>query len=206
MKFLNIYSLFRAQTATYRDLPVFFTREGSGWHSQTWNEFEEKVHDLACAFLAKGLTKGASVAILAGNVPEWTIVDIAAIAAGGVGVGIYPTSSAVQCEYIINHSEAEIVVVDTNEQLDKVLSSKRPQVKEIIAIERPKNTLLTGRVTAYDDLLEFGRQNREKLLPEVEAIGASAKPAGQSLSNALQALKVRQFPKLVIDAVTRELK
>jgi len=35
---------------------------------------------------------------------------------------------------------------------------------------------------------------------------ASAKPAGQSLSNALQALKMRQFPKLVIDAVTHEVK
>lgn len=176
MQYSNIYSLFRTQVEKYRDLPVFFTRVGNGWHSQTWAEFEEKVHDLACAFLAKGLTKGASVAILAGNLPEWTIVDIAAIAAGGVGVGIYPTSSAEQCEYIINHSDAEIVVVDTHAQLQKVLSSNCPAVKEIIVVEGLKDTLPAGRVSAFDDVLEFGRENRERFLQEVEAIGFAAKP------------------------------
>ena len=74
---------------------------------------KNQVQDFACALLAKGLTSGASVAILAGNIPEWTIVDIATIAAGGVGVGIYPTSSPEQCEYIINHSDAEFVFVDS---------------------------------------------------------------------------------------------
>ena len=176
LDYSNIYSLFRARTEKYYDLPVFFTREGSGWQSQTWAEFEEKVHNLACAFLAKGLTKGASVAILAGNVPEWTIVDIAAIAAGGVGVGIYPTSSAEQCEFIIDHSDAEIVVVDTDAQLEKVLSSFCPAVKEVVVIEQSKNTLPTGHVSAFDDLLNFGRQNRTEFLPKVEAIGSSAKP------------------------------
>ena len=33
--------------------------------------------------------------------------------AGGVGVGLYPTSSAEQIAYIINHSDAEFVLVDS---------------------------------------------------------------------------------------------
>lgn len=176
MKFSNIYSLFRAQTAKYRDRPVFFTRMNIGWQPQTWIELEQKVLNVACALLAKGLTKGASVAILAGNVPEWTIVDIAAIAAGGVGVGIYPTSSAVQCEYIINHCDAEFVIVDTQAQLQKVLLSNCPGVKEIIVIESAEDTLPTGRISAFDDLLEFGRSNREEFLPTVEKIGSLAQP------------------------------
>ena len=98
--------------------------------SQTWVEFEDKVHDLACAFLAKGLTKGASVAILAGNVPEWTIIDIAAIAAGGVGVGLYPTSSREQCEYIINGTRTRSsLFVDTVSQLEKMLEIAGPLPK-----------------------------------------------------------------------------
>ena len=120
MDFQNVYSLFRNQTAIYGAMPVFYTRVGDEWRSQTWRDFDEQVHAAACAFLAKGLTRGASVAILAGNMPEWSIVDIAAIAAGGVGVGLYPTSSPEQCEYIINHSDAEFVVVDTAAQLEKL--------------------------------------------------------------------------------------
>lgn len=187
MKFPNIYSLFREQTAKYRDLPVFFTRgsrspatagglsePSRNWEPTSWSEFENKVHDAACALLAKGLGKGGSVAILAGNVPEWSIVDIAAIAAGGVGVGIYPTSSAEQCEFIIRHSDAEFVVVDTRAQLDKVLAADIPGVKEIWVIDAPAGTPPTGRVSAFRDILESGRQHREKYLPTVEELGYGA--------------------------------
>src|SRR5829696_5527803 len=203
MDFPNIYSLFRSQTAKYGNRPVFFTRvknvlaetvpvspnrseppASAGrttaathtWKSASWLEFERDVNDLACAFLAKGLTKGASVAILAGNIPEWTIVDLAVIAAGGVGVGIYPTSSTEQCEYIINHSDAEFVVVDTRVQLEKVLASDCPRVKEIFLIEPAEDTLPTGRVSAFDQLLAFGRARRNDLLTTVEEIGFSSKP------------------------------
>ena len=123
MKFQNIYQLFREQTAKNGGEAVFYSREDDVWKAQNWEDFESQVNDFACALLAKGLTRGASVAILAGNIPEWTIADIATIAAGGVGVGIYPTSSAEQCEYIINHSNAEFLVVDSAEQLRKVAES-----------------------------------------------------------------------------------
>ena len=189
MKFPSIYSLFRAQTAKYRGKPVFYSRENDAWKSQNWEDFDEQVHDFACALLAKNLTRGASVAILAGNVPEWTIVDIATIAAGGVGVGIYPTSSTEQCEYIINHSDAEFVVVDTEEQLKKVLQirGKLPKVKKVIVIERRKfkseqrrdnENDCTGAetlVSAFDDFLKFGKFKRDEFLPRVEEIGFTAK-------------------------------
>ena len=154
MQFSNIYTLFRSQCAKYGDRPIFYTRNGGGWSRQSWDDVEDKVIDFACALLAKDLTKGASVAILAGNVPEWTICDIGAIAAGGVGVGIYPTSSAEQCAYIIEHSDAEFVVVDTVVQLEKV-DGNFPKVKEIICIEDG----------SFDTFLSFGRSSRVKFVP-----------------------------------------
>lgn len=164
MNFPNIYTLFREQTAKYKDRPVFYSRANDGWVSQTWNAFENKVHDASCAFLAKGLTKGASVAILAGNIPEWSIVDISAIAAGGVGVGIYPTSSAEQIEFIVRHSDAEFVVVDTVAQRSKLTDFEN--VKEIVCIE-------DGTFASF---LEFGRERREEYLSRVEQIGLNADP------------------------------
>lgn len=192
VKFQNIYSLFRAQTAKYRGKPVFYSRENNAWNGQNWETFEDAVHDFACALLAKNLTRGASVAILAGNIPEWTIVDAATIAAGGVGVGIYPTSSTEQCEYIINHSDAEFLFVDTFEQYEKATdtSAPFPKLKEIIVLERIDETAVElveketkfgvdvkyVPVTNYRDFLAFGKQNREEFLPRVEEIGFNAAP------------------------------
>ncbi len=163
MLYQNVYSLFRSQCAKYGEKPVFYTKSGSGWSVQTWAEFEERTLALACAFLAKGLKRGASVAILAGNVPEWTIADIAAIAAGGVGVGIYPTSSPEQCAYIIEHSDAEFVITDSRAQLAKVASSKFENVREILCIEDG----------SFERFLDLGREHHSEYLPQVEAIGGS---------------------------------
>lgn len=200
MKFSNIYTLFREQTAKYGDAPVFYSRVGDGqgdsWSSMSWREFEDQVHDAACALLAKGLTRGASVAILAGNVPQWTIMDIAAISAGGVGTGIYPTSSPEQCAYIIDHSDAEFVFVDTAAQLEKItdIGTPLPKLKEIIclaetandsfeAVDNENSTLWKLKtpgvkvpITTYNDFLAFGSAHRDQFLPQIEQIGYSAKP------------------------------
>ncbi|MGC2237783.1 MAG: AMP-dependent synthetase/ligase [Pyrinomonadaceae bacterium] len=172
MKYPNIYSIFRAQAEKYRGKPVFYTRSGDDWSSQNWEDFEEQVHDFACALLAKGLTKGASVAILAGNVPEWTIADIATIGAGGVGIGIYPTNSTEQCEFIINHSDAEFVFVDTRVQLEKILHvrDELKKVREIICLEEDESA------TSFRDFLQFGNENRGKFLAKVEETGFNARP------------------------------
>ncbi len=197
-KYQNLYQLFREQTAKYRGKPVFYSRDHDDkWQSQNWENFEEQVHDFACALLARGLTKGASVAILAGNVPEWTIVDVATIAAGGVGVGIYPTSSAEQCEYIINHSDAEFIFVDSQKQLEKILDIGEPlaKLKEIICLEETEEfsfekvvkfektfwkfgnaKVAEIPITRFRDFLEFGKQNRAEFLPKAEETGFNAKP------------------------------
>ena len=165
MQFSNIYTLFRSQCSRYGDRPIFFARDGNRWLSQSWKEVEEKVLDFACALLARGLTKGASVAILAGNIPEWTICDIGVIAAGGVGVGIYPTSSAEQSAYIIEHSDAEFVVVDTAAQLRKVAGSF-PKIKEILCIEDG----------TFAKFLSSGHDRRDEFLPIVDETGSAAGP------------------------------
>ena len=201
MKFQNIYQLFREQTSKYRGERVFYSRDYDAWKSQTWNDFEVQVHDFACALLAKGLTRGASVAILAGNAPEWTIIDIATIAAGGVGVGIYPTSSPEQCEYIINHSDAEFLFVDTKVQLEKVLSifGKTRKLKHIICLEEEavfsvqypdslKNKVIFEEnkpplfitrkrvILSFKQFLEFGSFNKPKFFKRVKEIGLNTKP------------------------------
>jgi long-chain acyl-CoA synthetase len=191
MQYQNVYQLFRAQTAKYRGRALFqHDPDGSGWRGSNWEEFEEDVHALACAFLANGLTPGASVAILAGNIPQWGIADLAAIAAGGVGVGIYPTSSAEQCEYIINHSEAEFVLVDSQKQKDKLLEikSRLPKVKAIIEItgksvesEQAAEEVEETQVQSapeffrYDEFIRIGRDRSAEFLPRVESIGNSSK-------------------------------
>jgi long-chain acyl-CoA synthetase len=167
MNYPNIYSLFIDRVKKFRarkdssPRDVFYFRRDERWEGTSWRRFDEEAHDFATALLSLGLKKGGSVAILMGNVPEWPISDIGTIAAGGIGVGLYPTSSAEQCQYIINHSDAEFVLVDTAPQLEKVLSvgTQLPKVKAIIVLGESAAGQ-SEQVLSYKELLARGRDHR----------------------------------------------
>ena len=93
MKYPNIYTLFRERVEQYRALDkgprdVFYVRQGEEWKGIPWGRFDAEAHEFGCALLSSGLSRGASVCILMGNVPEWPRADIGTIRAGGISVGL----------------------------------------------------------------------------------------------------------------------
>ncbi|HEX3281072.1 MAG TPA: long-chain fatty acid--CoA ligase [Pyrinomonadaceae bacterium] len=167
MDYPNIYSLFRDRVQKYCAAKpaqnVFFVRRDEEWQPISWDRFNSEAHDFAAALLSLGLKKGGSVAILMGNVPEWPIADIGTIAAGGVGVGLYPTSSAEQCQYIIDHSDAEFLIVDTRAQLEKVMSIRAalPKLRTIVVLDEEAASE-PDQVIGYRELVRRGSENRER--------------------------------------------
>jgi long-chain acyl-CoA synthetase len=165
MNYPNIYSLFIDRVQTYRDSAesVFYVRRDEKWQGISWARFDQEAHEFATALLSLGLKKSNSVAILMGNVPEWPIVDIGTIAAGGVGVGLYPTSSAEQCQYIIDHSDAEFLVVDTRAQLEKVLRVRHalPKLRVIVVLDESAASE-SDQVISYQKLIGGGREDRDR--------------------------------------------
>src|SRR5215217_9445821 len=157
MQYSSIYELFADRIQKYAadnvsPKDVFYFRSNDRWQGISWQRFEQEAFDFATALLSLELKRGGSVCILMGNVPAWPISDIGTIMAGGVGVGLYPTSSAEQIAYIINHSDAEFVLVDSREQLQKLLSirDQLSKVRHVIALDA------CGDVISYRDFIEHG--------------------------------------------------
>jgi long-chain acyl-CoA synthetase len=183
MKYPNIYSLFRERVEHFRgrnDGPgrdVFYFRQAGRWEGISWERFDLEAHRFGSALLASGLTRGASVCVLMGNVPAWPVSDIGTISAGGCGVGLYPTSSAEQCQYIINHSDAEFVLVDTPHQLQKILSIREnlPKVKQFIALDEEAAHSAPG-VLSYRQFLQLGQAHMERTSPLLKERAEGATP------------------------------
>ena len=178
MRYPTVYSLFadrvRKYAANAEPKDVFYFRTNDRWQGISWQRFEQETFDFATALLSHGLKRGGSVCILMGNVPEWPISDIGAIMAGGVGVGLYPTSSAEQIAYIINHSDAEFVLVDSREQLQKLLSvrDQLSKIRHVIALDASA----TSDVISYRHFIERGREERARLAPQLQERAEDAKP------------------------------
>jgi len=176
MEYPTVYSLFADRVRKYANAApkdVFYFRTNNRWQGISWQRFEQETFDFATALLSHGLERGGSVCILMSNVPEWPIGDIGTIMAGGVGVGLYPTSSAAQIAYIINHSDAEFVLVDSREQLQKLLSIRNQlsKVRHVIALDA-----LSSDVISYRDFIERGRAERARLASLLQERADGAKP------------------------------
>ncbi|MET0645276.1 MAG: long-chain fatty acid--CoA ligase [Pyrinomonadaceae bacterium] len=163
MKYPNIYALFRERVAEYAGRDVFYVRHDGAWRGSSWEKFGADAHALASGLLASGLGRGAAVCVLMGNVPEWPVCDLGIIAAGGVSCGLYPTSSAEQCRYIIEHSDAEFVFTDTAAQLEKVLSVREglTKVKQFVVLDAEAARGREG-VLSFEEFLRFGEERREE--------------------------------------------
>jgi long-chain acyl-CoA synthetase len=106
--------------------PQFALQTADGWRDVACAEFRDQVLTVARGLVAAGVSPGDRVGLLSRTRYEWTLVDYAIMAAGGVTVPIYETSSAEQVQWILADSGAVACFVETDahrETLDTVRDS-----------------------------------------------------------------------------------
>ncbi len=160
------------RTARWPDLVAMTHYDHGRWKDTTWAELGELIHYFALGLRSLGVTKGTAVAILSETCRNWTVTDLAIIASGGVTVGVYTTLTAEQSQYIIDHSEASVVVVQNKTLLDKLLQVREqlPKVHTFI-IMQPEGVTLDGKeFVSWDQVVRIGKDRgpaaRQKLCDE----------------------------------------
>jgi long-chain acyl-CoA synthetase len=101
----------------YRD----YDRAAGGWRDHSWKTIAERVDQFRAALASEGLRNGDRVAILLPNSVDWVCFDLAAHAAGLVVVGLYPHDTAASNAYIIGHSDARLILLDTEVRWQSLL-------------------------------------------------------------------------------------
>jgi long-chain acyl-CoA synthetase len=164
--------LFRA-AKTHPDRPAYLAKRGGAWRSTSYTQYASEVMQAARALVSLGFQPGQRICILGFNRPEWTILDLATMAAGGAPAGIYTTCSADEVHYILEHSEAPLVLVEDEGQLRKVESrrSKLPGLKHVVTMRGARLDGAGGGVMSWEDFLARGDATHEKEVHErIEAI------------------------------------
>jgi long-chain acyl-CoA synthetase len=116
----TIPALWRKAVSAGRTNPAYLVEHGDHWHEISWDEAATAVEELANGLLALGLKKGDAFGIVGRTTPEWTSFDFALGSIGVVPAPVYPSSSAKDTHYVLDHSEAVGVLVEDDEQLAKV--------------------------------------------------------------------------------------
>jgi long-chain acyl-CoA synthetase len=129
--------LLATNVAEYGDQVGLRRRVDGQWRDVTWKEFGDEVASVAKGLIASGVDAGDRVALQAKTRYEWTVLDFAIWAAGGVVVPIYDSSSADQVAWILSDSGATALVVETAEHADAVdsIRSEAPDLKSVFVID-----------------------------------------------------------------------
>lgn len=131
------------------------------WKNIVWREYGQKVKYIALALQEMGLQKGDRVSILSEDNPEWLYTDFGTQSAGCISVGIYPTDSFYQVEYVVKHSQSKFCICEDEEQLDKILQVRHnlPDLKKIIVIDMEGLHRFTDPMAiSFEEALKMGRK------------------------------------------------
>merc|ERR1712142_1247086 len=126
------------------------------WVKWTYAQYLEEVVTVAKAFIKLGLKPYHSVNILGFNAPEWHISAVASVTAGGLTAGIYTTNSIDATRYVAEHSRANIMIVEDEEQYAKVdaIWERLPELQHVVQYTGfPRSP----GVESWQSLLEIGR-------------------------------------------------
>jgi fatty-acyl-CoA synthase len=157
-----------------------------GDRSWTYPELEARVNRLASALLAAGVTRGDRVAFLAPNIPPLLEAHFAVPLAGAILVAINTRLSPPEVAYILQHSGAKVLVVDTElAHLVEPCLDDLPDIELVVSIEDvPGGTRLPG--PSYEEFLAGGSpepldwplEDEDETLAIDYTSGTTGKPKG----------------------------
>jgi long-chain acyl-CoA synthetase len=138
------------------------TKYNGVWTPMSTKEYLEKANAVSRALLRMGIQKNDKIAVISStNRTEWNIMDIGVLQIGAQNIPIYPTISAEDYEYVLNHSESIYCFVSDAEVLEKINKIKaNTKIKEIYSFDHIEGC------KHYSELFELGKDEENQ--PEVE--------------------------------------
>ena len=148
----TIVRLWRDAVASGRPDPLYLAEGDGEWTPVPLAEAARRVDELANGLLALGVGKGDSFGILAGTRVEWCLFDFALTLVGAVTAPIYANSSPDDCRYVLSHSDAVGVLVEDDEQLEKVESvrGELPGLRHVLTFADVEELATRGREYASE--------------------------------------------------------
>ncbi len=164
----SIPSRLLAQGRANSDLPAYYVRDHNGtWLPTSYGTYSAQVVEVSRALIALGFKAGDTTAILGFNRPEWVLLDVATMMAGGAPAGIYTTCSATEVQYIIDHSGACIALLEDLGQWEKVKAERDnlPNLRHVVMM-RGVPAVDDELVMSWEDFLGHAKEVEESVADE----------------------------------------
>lgn len=131
------------------------------WSEFSWLDYHNRVKWLSLTLRDLGIEAETTIALLGDNRPEWVWGEVAAHALCCFSLGIYQDSLHEEVAYLLNRSNAQVVIAEDEEQCDKLLElgDQIPSVKYIVYCDpRGMRKYDDPRLINIEDIYKSGQQ------------------------------------------------
>lgn len=151
---------------------ILAARTNGDWKKYSSKEYVSTATAVAYGLMALGLKPGDRIVTISNNRPEWNFMDMGMSMAGIVQVPVYPTISAEEYAYILDHAAPKLVVL-SDKQLYEKISPIAEKVKSISAVYT-FNEIEGAR--HWKEIVELGNKNADTLNGQLEKTKNSIQP------------------------------
>ncbi|NMD57741.1 MULTISPECIES: AMP-dependent synthetase/ligase [Tsukamurella] len=160
------------------------------WEPVTSKQYEQEILGVAKGLVAQGVKPGDRVALVSSTRYEWPLIDFAIWAVGAVTVPVYETSSSGQIDWILEDSDAVLMIIEGPKQAAEIAELKDlHKVQRVLQIE-PKDgekgaveTLTAEGAGVTDEQVHAGRAEvkADDLATLIYTSGTTGRPKGCEL-------------------------
>lgn len=146
-------------------------KENGEWKKYSPYEYRRLVTNVSYALIELGIQPNDKVAVISGNRPEWSIMDMAIMQVGGITVPIYPTISQDDYLFILDNCEARFVILEGLVVMNKIeaIRSQLSNLKYVYTMQD------RGGLPYFQQLVELGQSHTHK--EELMRRKAAVKPS-----------------------------
>ncbi len=167
MEITRTFELLDWLSENYQKKDILAGKKDGEWILYSTDDYYKYSTLMSYGFHEIGLRKGDKVVTIINNRPEFNIIDMALSMLGVIHVPIYPTLNARDYEYIINHSEAKLVIISIQQIYNRV------QPAFVKLIHQPEIYTLDkiGDEKVLYEILKIGiltRKKNEEVINEIK--------------------------------------
>lgn len=156
----------------YQREDALAVKRNGQWEKFSSLKYKEFVDDFSYGLLASGFKAGDKILTVSNNRPEWNFMDMGMSQVGVVHVPVYPNNGPAEFRHILVHSDARIIITSSKEFYDLLsfYAPDAPNIEKVYSIDQ------VDGAANWMEIVELGRQNREKFKEELQKIKESIQP------------------------------
>ncbi len=170
MEIRRMFDVLDYAMKTYPRTDALASKVDGQWITWSTEEYVRIANQISYGLLSMGIKKGDKIVSASNNRPEWNFLDMGMMQIGAVHVPIYPTLSDDETAFILEHSDARMVLASDSALYRKFEKNRTPNIEQIFTFNE------VDGARNWKEIAELGEKNEKQWADRLTAMKTAIEP------------------------------